>query len=64
MAAAHRRGAGGVAAYFQYLAANGWTTDTSTMPKRMVTPFLQIETRMREFEDTPWVVTNPATDVR
>ena len=51
LAAAHRRGAGNVIKYLKHLEAHIWISDESTFPRSMRDVFLQIETRLRTFQD-------------
>ena len=55
MAAAHRRGHGDVRAYIRHQEENGWVSDFDGLDGDWPEIFKQIETRLRTFENVPYV---------
>lgn len=51
MAAAHRRGGPAVRDYLAFLSRNGWHSDLDALPDILKTKYLEIEARMRDFEN-------------
>ena len=53
IAAAHRRGASMVRQYLEFEKSHGWKSDAAEFPAAKRKAFLEIETRLREFENIP-----------
>ena len=63
LAAAHRAGATKVKGYLDHLRSRGWKSDFSGLTEMTASRYKAIETRLREFQDTP-IRRRQATRVR
>ena len=59
IAAAHREGASRVRDYLEHQGDQGWQSDKATIPSAVRQKFINIETRLREFEDIPYSRNRP-----